>query len=370
MSAVGKTPGTAQDLVRVVLLAPGVWEPLTEGRKLYVTDLAAQLRASGLQVEVLKGDREAGGMRAILQCLRQLRQRCASPQRPDGVIVFPYGTFTGARRWANELLLRAAAAIGRLHGVPTVPLFYSCAGLSLDHIDRHFAPCLAVGAAQGRITAVELAISRRIQPWRVLQDTPRRLLFLCGYQHPTEDALHGVLHERGLMDLLQAGDAIAGDGFELTVAIPFLRDAGMRARLQALVAQHCPRLTVHLMQSVDAGEVFSAFDAFVFPYHVNHAVFVPTSLLEAMTAGIPVVTADLPMYRALTRGPEGPRCGLYAPGDIRGLAACVADLRRDYAGAVARADRTAQRLRDPDRMARSAQTVLDQLSPGARAPSR
>ena len=357
-------------LRRIALLAPGVWAPLTEGRKLFVADLAAELRSQGLEVDLLIGEQHVGGGRAILQSLLALHRRARQRPPLDGVVVFPYGTFTGSRRRANELLLRAAAWLGRWHHVPTLPLFYSCAGVTLDHLAQHYAPCLAVGVSKGQVRAVELAISRDIQAWQPQRAEPRQLLFLCGYQTPTTEALDGVLHERGLMDLLRAGPALAAEGFELTIAIPFLREPIMRGHLQTLIATHCPQLTVHLMESVDAGRVFSGFDAFLFPYRADHAVFVPTSLLEAMTAGIPVVTSDLPMYRSLTKGLDGPRCGLHAAGDAQGLAASVAALRRDYAGAVALARRTAQQLRIPGSMARSAQTVLDALSRAARARSR
>lgn len=321
----------------IALVAPGVHPPLTEGRKLFVMDLAATLRARGVEVEVISGAPDAGGVRAIQQSLKRLHVRCESGDGVDGVAVFPYGRFEGLRSLANEWLLVRSLASARRRGIPVLPVFYSCAGLRIEDVDRKFGPALAIGRSAGKTRALCLGVSRNMEGWQPASTAMRRILFLCGYQQATKVALEGVLNERGLLDLLHAGNGLADAGIRLCIAIPFLRESSMRDRLLELASKICPGLEIDLQDSIDPSHVFSSHDAFVFPYRAEHAVFVPTSLLEAMLAGIPVVAASHEMYRLLTEAGGMPRCGLHRAGDPNDLLMRVLEMRDNYDLAVQRA---------------------------------
>lgn len=321
----------------IVLVAPGVHPPLTEGRKLFVLDLAETLRERGFAVEVISGSADAGGVRAIHQSLQRLRVRCKSRSRIDAVGVFPYGRFEGFRRIANEWLIVRALACARRYRIPALPVFYSCAGLPIEEVDRKFAPALAIGVSTGGIDALSLGVSREMRVWQPVRPAMQRLLFLCGYQQATSDALHGVLYERGLFDLLAAGNGLANAGMRLSIAIPFLREASMRDRVFELAKRICPDLEIDLQDSVDPSSAFTGYDAFVFPYRADHAVFVPTSLLEAMLAGIPVIASRHEMYRSLTGTGGNARCELHNAGDPGDLLRAVLRMHGAYESAVRRA---------------------------------
>lgn len=318
----------------IVLVAPGAHPPLTEGRKLFVLDLAETLRGRGAAVEVISGSADAGGGRAIHQSLKRLRVRCKSRSRIDAIGVFPYGRFEGFRRVANEWLIARTLACARRYRIPALPVFYSCAGLSIEEVDRKFAPALAIGMSKGRVDALSLGVSREMRGWLPARPTIRRLLFLCGYQQATSEALHGVLYERGLFDLLAAGNGLANAGMRLSVAIPFLREESMRARVLDLAKRICPDLHIDLQDSVDPSSAFAGYDAFMFPYRSDHAVFVPTSLLEAMLAGIPVIASRHKMYRSLTGSGSNALCELHNPGDPADLLRATLKMHGAYECAV------------------------------------
>ena len=321
----------------IVLVAPGVHPPLTEGRKLFVLDLAETLRGRGVAVEVISGSAGAGGGRAIHQSLQRLRARCKSRSRIDAVGVFPYGRFEGFRRIANEWLIARTLAYARRYRIPALPVFYSCAGLPIEEVDRKFAPALAIGISKGRIDALSLGVSREMRGWQPLRPAMQRLLFLCGYQQATSDALHGVLYERGLFDLLAAGNGLASAGMRLSIAIPFLREESMRTRLFDLAKRICPDLEIDLQDSINPSSAFTGYDAFMFPYRSDHAVFVPTSLLEAMLSGIPVIASRHEMYRSLTGTGSNVRCELHNAGDPEDLLRAVLKMHGAYESAVRRA---------------------------------
>ncbi|MEO8671041.1 MAG: glycosyltransferase [Tahibacter sp.] len=188
--------------------------------------------------------------------------------------------------------------------------------------------------------AMHLGIRHTERRWLASSEL-RRLLFLCGYQHSTQRAIHDVLNERGLADLLDAGTTLAERGITLTIAIPFLRDQHMRERMRREIAARCPRLIVDLQGEISTNDLFASHDAFSFPYRNEHAVFVPTSLLEAISFGIPVVAADHVMYRDLTHSAVGPRCSLHRVGDPAHLASVVAGMQDSYGDSVVRANAAA-----------------------------
>ena len=323
---------------RIVLVAPGARPPLTEGRKLYVTDLAGELRRRGFAVEIADGGPYFDGARGIWKSVRQLEAFC-SQWKVDAVAVFPYGKFSGSRRFANHWLLRKAQEISRRNGVRALPVFYSCAGISIDEIAEKYTPALAMGRSRAGVGNLHLGISRHIPFWAPKREIMRDILYLCGYQKPTQRALDDVLNDRGLIDLLRAGNEIADAGLKLTIAIPFLESSVMRDRMQSLAAKICPRLPIDLRDSVDPADIFGQHDAFVFPYRAPHAVFIPTSLLEAMYAGIPVVAANQVMYGALTSSGCIPRCGLHRIGDHGDLAHQLLAMKDNYGQAIVRAEK-------------------------------
>lgn len=353
---------------RIALIAPGVAPPWTEGRKLFVTDLAEALRRKGFDVDVADGSPPISGIRGIWQSLRQLEEYCTALPKIDAAVIFPYGTFTGLRRSANQWFVRKALKTVRQNGIPGMPVFYSSAGLSIEEIGMKFAPALAVGRAGTGVGVLHLGISRGMPAWAPKANGLRDLLFLCGYQNPTQNALDDVLYGRGLIDLLNAGNGLADAGQQLTIAIPFLKDPGMRDKIQKLVRDICPNLPVLLRDSIDPSNVFGEYDAFVFPYRTPHAVFVPTSLLEAMSAGIPVIAADHVMYRALTLNKGIPRCRLHCAGDSEDLARQVLALKDQYGEAVGQSRRNAALIRGEWNIDISANELIDALSALIRAP--
>src|SRR6185312_8012057 len=97
--------------------------------------------------------------------------------------------------------------------------------------------------------------------------------FLCGYQTASRAALRNVLYQRGLIDALRAGSALAAAGASLTIAIPFLRDPGMRRRVSSLVDRLCPELRITMVDSGSPINLLANHDVFLFPYRAEHAVF-------------------------------------------------------------------------------------------------
>lgn len=347
---------------RIALIAPGVKPPLTEGRKLFVTDLAEALRRNGFDINIANGGEHASGLRGIRNSLRQMEEYCSVHPRIDAAVVFPYGTFTGLRRPVNRWFAGKALSIARRSGIPAMPIFYSSEGLSIEEIGKKYAPALAVGMSGAGVESIHLGISREMPPWTPRGNGLRDLLFLCGYQDCTQAALNDVLHGRGLIDLLRAGNALADSGQRLTIAIPFLKDLGMRNRLDKLLREICPNLTVFLRDSVDPWEVFNEYDAFLFPYRTPHAIFVPTSLLEAMSAGIPVIAADHAMYRALTLNRGMPRCCLHRIGDPADLTNQVRAMKEQYDDAARRSAAEAALIRREWNIDVSANELTDALN--------
>lgn len=354
----------AKTVKAIVLVAPGVAPPLTEGRKLLVADLAETLRDRGMRVEVICGAPGASGAAAIRQVLQELDRHLRSGATSDAVVVFPWGTFRRLRRLGNAWLLKQTAAVCARFGVTSVPVFYSCVGLGFGELSRRFGPSVAVGRAGPGIRSIPLGVRRAVPEWQPRSPVLRDALFLCGYQKPTHRELRDALDVRGLADLLRAGSGLAAAGIRLSIAIPFLRNAVMRDRLLEHVRRLCPTLSVTLHDEVDAARAFADHDVFVFPYRAHHAVFIPTSLLEALMAGIPVVAADHVMYRSLTVGESGPRCSLHRVGDASDLAERLISMRDNYTIEVARAAQTAIHVRTEWNIEHCADELLVAVSRG------
>lgn len=344
-------------MTKLLFVAPGVMAPLTEGRKLFVTELAELLRQRGTDVEVMNGG-DSSGIRAIARSLRDLRRRIETADRVTAVFVFPYGTYTGLRAYANRFLVRRASSLCEAGGVFSRPVFYSCAGMSFEDFCTRYRPGFAVGRGGEGMTQLCLGTSRDLPQWSPLNGAPAKLLFLCGYQTASRAALRNVLYQRGLIDALRAGNALASAGASLTIAIPFLRNSGIRTRLSSLADGLCPELRVTMVDSGSPIHLLADHDVFLFPYRAQHAVFVPTSLLEAIQIGIPTLAADQECYRSLTTGAPAAGCRLHPAGDWRALSDQFMRIKQEYAEVVSGARASAAIARKTWTLSRSADELL------------
>jgi glycosyltransferase involved in cell wall biosynthesis len=184
------------------------------------------------------------------------------------------------------------------------------------------------------------------------------VLFLCGYQLPTRRALNDVLEQRGLIDVLRVGNVLADAEIRVSIAVPFLRNTAVRDKLFRVARDLCPKLQMKFLAEIDPIRALLAHDAFLFPYRAVHSVFIPTSLLEAMSVGIPVVAADHAMYRTLTMSDNAARCVLHKVRDADDLAVQILALKRDYPAAVSRSANAAVAIRKEWIIERSADELL------------
>lgn len=322
----------------VILLAPGVVAPFTEGRKKFVVDLSTRLGTDIVDVVDGAAGRGTPPWRMLLNALSRLEKEV---RQARFVLVFPFGTFSGLRGIANSWFVRRARRICARANIPVVTIVYSCAGLPLAKLAKLAAPGMAVGRRSSELDFLHLGLGSRPARWKRRSAGLTNLLFLCGYQQPTQTAFSDVMFDRGLADLLDAAERAAAANITLAVAIPFLRAESMRNRLLEEIRARCPSVQLQMLPEVDPLATLLDYDAFVFPYRTPHAVFVPTSLLEALSMGIPVIAADHDMYRSLTVGSAGPRCWLHTPGNAASLADAIFRMSDSYDEACARAEKVA-----------------------------
>ena len=125
------------------------------------------------------------------------------------------------------------------------------------------------------------------------------LLFMAGLQETRRSMLQHILNERGLADMVAAGPHFEAAGFRVIVAIPLLRDRKLRNELRQHFTERSPNLDLDLRFEVSVPEIFQEVDIYIFPYRVELTQFIPTSILEAMAAGVPVILSDLAMLSPL-----------------------------------------------------------------------
>ncbi|MCP5143829.1 MAG: glycosyltransferase family 4 protein [Gammaproteobacteria bacterium] len=319
--------------MRLLLLAPEIAPPWTEGRKRFVIDLANALKRQQHEVTLLvSGDPTAampadvdaivlpahGRISRLLGPGRNL-PRVAARMLPDCVINFPYGTFSGLHHWPSRGYMRWIDRLCVRIGVPCLTVLYS--------IDQHTRPGSLAGWARNLVTGPlphwrgpSVPLGRDVSHWpQRLQPagTGRSLLFLAGMWQPTRERFDHVLDVRGLRVLLRAGEKLAEQGVTLKVAAPLFADAQCRQWLNAHPDNTWPEHTMSLADTVEVPAVFHAADVFVFPYAEDITQFTPTSVVESMLAGTPVVMSDLPFLRQLGPTKIARR---FAPDDALALA--------------------------------------------------
>jgi hypothetical protein len=328
--------------MKILFLAPGVIPPYSEGRKRFVVDLAVALRGLGHRVLLLTSGMAPEGLAEYSDTLvipashRLTRLLAPLPalgailckNKPDLVISFPFGTFSGIHYLPSRLFMVIADRSCRARRVPCLTVLYS-----LDRCSRpeHLAPYVSQ-LITGQIPGWQgpsLPLGRDFDQWSPrseLAGMRRRILFLAGMWQPTRKQLDHVLQVRGLVYLLQAGERLAAAGFSLHVSVPLLSAPQCQVWLRDHPSNTWPIETLALSGESEVPAVFHEADVFVFPYAEDITQFTPTSVVEAMCTCTPVAMSDLPFLRPLA---EGGGAALFAPRDPVALAECLMSLLAD-----------------------------------------
>jgi len=324
--------------MKLLFFAVAATPPWTEGRKNLVRDLSSEYRDRGYFVEVISGF--AGCSQGLMILTALIKLVVLLFRDSDRIVVqFPYGRFSGWRGVVNRVIAKSVYLIARLFSVLPLTVLYSADGVSLTQAVKRYRFVAAVGASHQGVYPLRLGTPLTVSTSANLsvKDGSISLLFLCGYQHATKGAFASVLHERGLLRLFEACAGL-DHTVSLTVAIPFLRDKGVCERLQQLARSICPAIKLRLDGEISPSHALATHTLFIFPYILEQEVFIPTSMLEAMMIGIPVIACDRRMYRSLTVSAEGARCGLPSDDTADGLCAEIKKNIADFPATKARAE--------------------------------
>ncbi len=302
--------------MKLLLIVPGFTPPWTEGRRNFVRDLIPVLQEQ-VELQILGTGRGPFSRKPsfsvpvtyalmktkaleLISLYQSLKRQLASVDRPGVVIHFPYGTFSGMRGFMNKLSIIKIHRLVTKAGLPCLTVLYS---MTRGDLSRLCAQIPTLATAEGRnwtgpVVNVGLDI-QHIDPIPCPKNN-KRLIFMAGYHENKSSLLKKILYERGLIDIIHIGEQLACRGFQLSIAIPLLRHPERRAELQRLLRKVSPSLPVTLFTEVDIYGLFAQHSLYIFPQRENYSVFIPTSVLEAMAIGIPVIIPDLPMLVSLT----------------------------------------------------------------------
>lgn len=323
------------EAMKLLFVAPEICTPVTEGRKRFIIDLLEALsvadqvfllttRVSGqsLASSVPTRARECRWPPMQLLSLRMELPKILERFQADAVFHFPYGTFHSIYGPVNRWIIRAVDRMCGRRKTPCATVMYSIdRPMTLQSL-RATASCV-IPVTQSTDDALELPLGIDASGWPSVpyKEDASTLLFMAGMWQAKRERVDHVLHFRGLGTLLRAGATLGQAGIRLVVASPVFENSGMRDYVMHHFLNRWPVGHLELRGAVRIPDVYHEAALYVFPYQHTIHQFTPTSVIEAMMAGTPVVMSDLPFLRDLAQG--GSMAYLFSPGDEVGLAGAV-----------------------------------------------
>jgi hypothetical protein len=243
--------------------------------------------------------------------------------RPDVVFHFPYGTFRNHYGVANRAYMRRVDRICTRRNVPCVSVMYSIdESTNATKLSRSVS-CLTTSEQdgwKGRIVESGLGLAGW-PPEPASKADGHTLLFMAGMWEPSSKRLEHVLDVRGLLTLLEAGGRLAPRGVRLIVASPLFADDALRRATALHPGNAWPEEAIEFRTTVRTPDIYCQADLFVFPYRASINHFLPTSVVESMFAGTPVVISDVPLFHRLAN--DGVSAFVFDAGDADALAGTV-----------------------------------------------
>lgn len=324
-----------QKAMKLLFVASEICTPVTEGRKRFIIDLLEALyeadQAALLTTRVAGQSLAcsvptwAGECRWPAEHLLSLRMglpKILQRFEADAVFHFPYGTFHSIYGPANRWIIRAVDKMCGQRKVPCATVMYSIdRPMTLEGLKATASCVIPVTHAVDEALALPLGINDSGWPSVPYKENASSLLFMAGMWRAKKERVDHMLHLRGLGTLLRAGATLGKSGIRLVVASPVFENSGMKDYVLHHSLNRWPVGHLELRGAVKIPDVYHEAALYVFPY--QHAIhqFTPTSVIEAMMAGTPVVMSDLPFLRDLAQG--GSMAYLFPPGDEEGLAGAV-----------------------------------------------
>ena len=331
--------------MKILLVAPEICSPWTEGRKRFVRDLGFALskehdvmllctKAKGQTTDfpVPYKSAERGWGPSHLIFLHKAIGPIIKNFKPHLVCHFPYATFQHIYKPANTWTMWNVDRLCRRHSVPCFTIMYSISKEATPEMLKPWVSHLVLNQfSSGYEKKVRLGIcfDNKMPILEHRKDIPRhpKLLFMAGMWQQTRKRLKYVLERRGLSTLLRAGKKLTGTGTQLIVAVPLLKNPKLRNLLLCDPNNTWPRECIKLTGEVTVPDIFKRVDLFIFPYAREESVFIPTSVIESMAWGTPVVLSDHAFLSNLRQG--GKTALSFPPGDSNKLTSIIADLLND-----------------------------------------
>ena len=315
--------------MRLLLVAPGICTPYTEGRKRFVLDLSNELAREDevflltttkagqhTRVSVPHQTVELGHGSLHLVSLIMRLPRMIREFRPDMVCVFPYGTFRHIYGYASKWFMAAVDRICRHYAVSCQTIMYSIDEHADPRCLQRYVSSLVLGPRpdwDGPVVNLGLDCTK----WALPQSqTPKRrhILFMAGMWETTEDRVDHVIDVRGLGMLLQAGSRLAEQGVKLVAAAPLFSSEKCRDYARSHRLNTWPEAALEFRAEVVVPDIYGVAELFVFPYGGDITHFVPTSVLESMLSGTAVAFSASAFLLPLAQG--GSCAYLFDAGDV------------------------------------------------------
>jgi len=321
--------------MKVLIVAPKICTPWTEGRKKFVCDLVDQAsnRWDLHGLTTLDPDEktnlptsfdtyEVSSPRDHLLIPVGSLSKKLTDINPDLVCYFPFGAFHGIRGIANLWSIWRFSRICRKHGIPAITLMYSLTMEANSLFHRLFLKNVYFNQHTGKTRGIRFGVKFPQQETIIgTENSGKNLLFMAGTSAFNAERLEYVLDVRGLRILFQAGKALSTMGYRLIVAVPFLSNPDTAKFLRNLPDNTWPDDSLELKGEVSIPSIYEYCQAFVFPYGQEEKQFVPTSVVEAMHYRIPVILPNLdflsPFYKSR------PLALMYDNGSLDSLIQCI-----------------------------------------------
>jgi glycosyltransferase involved in cell wall biosynthesis len=252
--------------------------------------------------------------------------------KPHLVCHFPYASFQHIYRLANTWTMWNIDKLCKRHSVPCFTIMYSISKEATPQMLEPWVSHLVLNQFSfGYEKQVRLGIcfdnnAPVLEPRKRMPVHPK-LLFMAGMWQQTHKRLKYVLERRGLSTLLKAGKRLTETGAQLIVAVPLLENPELRNLLLRDPNNTWPRECIRIMGEVTVPEIFESVDLFVFPYAREESTFIPTSVIQSMAWGTPVVLSDHAFLMNLTGG--GKTALSFPSGDSDKLAGVISELCND-----------------------------------------